>query len=39
MHSLFHEVMHLRIDSVYYWHQVVQYVFSVVHSGVHKIPV
>lgn len=39
VYSLLHEVVHFRVDSLDYGHQVVQDVFSVVHSGVHEVPV
>lgn len=35
---LLHEVMHLWIDPLDDWHQIVKDVFSVVHGGVHKVP-
>lgn len=39
VYSLLHEVVHFRVDSLDDGHQVVQDVFGVVHSGVHKVPV
>ncbi len=39
VYSLLHEVVHFRVDSLDDGHQVVQDVFSVVHSGVHEVPV
>lgn len=39
VYSLLHEVIHFRVDSLDDGHQVVQDVFGVVHSGVHKVPV
>lgn len=35
---LFHEVMHLWVDPLNDGHQIVEYMFCVVHGGIHEVP-
>lgn len=30
--------MHLRVDSLNDWHQIVKNMFCVVHGGIHEVP-
>lgn len=33
-----HEVVHIRVDSLNNWHQIIKNVFGVVHGRIHEVP-